>query len=512
MKVGLIVSEKTNSKYALEFIEALRASATMEVLLVKKEDSGDSASAGFIFRKLANIVVRMDERYLNSTSYRGHLNEVELRELEAVAPYATDSVDYLISLMGESVPEHILGISRHGALLVNAAIPSPKTTFAGFWEVYGKKAVTPFAIQLQTKASVQTVFTGRLLTQSSFLLNQAYVSRKALSYLHKFLNKKQTHPEFNWSHLQSAVESELHSSYPSVFGLAGYITKRVFRTLQQKVAALQKKDQHWNVAFLRGDWQPLNLAKGLVFEHRNDQFFADPFVIHKDGRDICFVEEYDYKTNLGHITAFELKDQHAINLGAVIKETFHMSFPYLFEYEGNLYMCPETSGSREIRIYKCLEFPLKWEFEKALMKNIAAVDSLLLSENGKWWMLTNIDSLQKNDNCTELHAFYSDSPLSETWIPHPMNPLVIDPLKARNGGLLRDGNKVYRVSQSQEFGVYGASSRIHEILEMTESNYTEKTIANIKADFFKDIYGTHHLHSNGSVTVFDYCKDIKVNQ
>ncbi|WP_413577665.1 hypothetical protein ACLVWU_04500 [Bdellovibrio sp. HCB290] len=512
MKIGLVVSEHFNSKYALEFIRDVQASAFAEVRVVRRSDANEPKAPTWLSKKLLNTIIGLDVRFLNSTAYRGHLNKAPSQDLEVLAASSTEEFDFLVSLNAEPVDKTLLLKSKNGALLVEAGIPSGKTGFLGFWEVLNKKAVTPFRIRLQTTEKIENVLTGQLLTQSSFLLNQAYVSRKSLSYLTQYLQKKSLNPDFSWAHLQGNEDQNWEVQTPSSLSLAAYLGKRIFRTIRQKVQSLQNKDQHWNVAFIRDNWQPLQLAKGSPFEYCNDQFFADPFVIHRDGRDICFVEEYDYKTGLGHISAFELKEDKAISLGPVIKESFHMSFPYLFEYQGQLYMCPETSGSKEIRIYKCLEFPLKWEFEKSLMKNIAAVDSLLFEQDGLWWMLTNMDSLQKNDNCTELHAFYADSPLSESWTAHAMNPLIINPLVARNGGMVRDGGKVYRVSQTQEFGVYGASSRINEIQRLTKTEYSEKTQTKIKADFFKNIYGTHHLHSNGSVTVYDFCKNIKVSR
>jgi hypothetical protein len=511
VRIGLVVSEHSNSKYLLEFCEWARTTDFAEISLINESSSQEAQKRGFLRNWLQKTIITLDERYLNWTSYRGHLQTKSRKDLAAAVSGQANNFDYLVVLDGQLVNAELLATASKGALILDAGIPTQELSFFGFWEVFTKKASTPFRIRLQTANSVENVLVGSLLTQSSFLLNQAYITRKGLYYLQQYLSNKAGRPDFAWPHLQADGEAFM-TKRPSNLSLALYLGKRIVRNIQEKISNLQKKDQQWNVAFLCADWQPLALAKGTAFDVSKDQFFADPFVIHREGRDFCFVEEYDYKTGLGHISAFELDSTGAKSLGAVIKEPFHMSFPYLFEYQGELYMCPETSGSKEIRLYKCLEFPLKWQFEKAIMKNVAAVDCLLFEQSGKWWMLTNIDPLQKNDNCTELQAFYADSPLSETWMAHPLNPLVIDPLKARNGGLLRQGDKIFRVSQSQEFAVYGASSRIHEVLELSETSYSEKTIAKIKADFFEDIYGTHHLHSNGRVTVYDFCKSTKVNR
>ena len=51
-----------------------------------------------------------------------------------------------------------------------------------------------------------------------------------------------------------------------------------------------------------------------------------------------------------------------------------------------------SSQTNQIRIYKCINFPLKWELHKILMEKIKAVDTLIFKIKDKWWMLTNIDS------------------------------------------------------------------------------------------------------------------------
>jgi hypothetical protein len=119
-------------------------------------------------------------------------------------------------------------------------------------------------------------------------------------------------------------------------------------------------------------------------------------------------------------------------------------------------------------------------------------------------MLTNIDPAKIGDHNSELYIFYSDSPLSNSWVPHPKNPIYIDPDKSRNGGILFDGEDIYRVSQKMGFQQYGESSAINKITCINKTQYKEELVCNIEASFFKNLKGTHHLHSNGGVTVYDY--------
>ena len=169
-------------------------------------------------------------------------------------------------------------------------------------------------------------------------------------------------------------------------------------------------------------------------------------------------------------------------------------------------MVPESCASKEVRLYKCVTFPMSWNLEKILMRNVDAADSTIFFCNGKWWMFTNIDPTGSGDHCSELFAFWSDSPISDKWIPHAKNPLIVDPANARMGGLVRQGDKIFRVAQSQGFRMYGKEARLKEIVKLTDSEFEEVDTHSIKPRFLKDVVGTHHLSSHGCFTVFDYVR------
>ena len=65
-----------------------------------------------------------------------------------------------------------------------------------------------------------------------------------------------------------------------------------------------------------------------------------------------------------------MKNNESKFLGPVLEENFHLSFPYIFEYKDKIFMCPETHQKKEIRIYICEDFPLKWKFHKTLIKKL----------------------------------------------------------------------------------------------------------------------------------------------
>src|SRR3989449_10240595 len=116
-----------------------------------------------------------------------------------------------------------------------------------------------------------------------------------------------------------------------------------------------------------------------------------------------------------------------------------------------------------------------------------------LPVGGRWWMLTNIDEAETGDHCSELYLFSADSPLSTNWVPHPQNPILVDSIGGRNGGLIIDGERLLRLGQCPGFDPYRQRLRVYEIKGISASRYAEELVAGIKPGFPKGGGGPHPL-------------------
>ena len=232
-------------------------------------------------------------------------------------------------------------------------------------------------------------------------------------------------------------------------------------------------------------------------------------MIKQNGSHFCFVEDYDYNSNKGSISAYKITPSGYEGIGVVLEEDFHLSFPFIFEYENEIFMCPETNEKKEIRVYKCIDFPSKWEFHKTLMTNVSAGDNVIFKHKNKWWLLANIDQSGANENSCQLHVFSSDNPISDEWVAHENNPVIFDPLVARNGGLIISNNEIYRVFQRQGFDMYGEASGIARIALLSSNEYVEEVCCSIEPRFFEGIKGTHTYNFDTDLIVFDYVEFCK---
>jgi hypothetical protein len=389
---------------------------------------------------------------------------------------------------------------HHGDNRVNRGGP------AGFWEVFHGLPHTGFIIQQLTEEldGGRVLSRGSFPTQFYFLLNQATLFHRSNYYL---------------KHLVSRI-AETRSlppcEPPMPYGGALYVQPRLGEQVRYATAIgtsiikrsarkISGRAPRWGAAFLRSGWEGAVMRRGIRLPMMPYTFIADPFVHSNEQGDFCFVEEFDYRTNRAHISVYKLHEKKAEYLDKVIVEPFHMSFPFLLENGSKLYMVPETSEAREIRLYECVSFPLKWELRHIIMRDVAAVDTMLFQRNGKWWMLTNVDHGNVEDHCSSLSVYSAPDLFSSCWTPHPSNPVIVDASSARNGGLLTDGEgNTYRVSQNQGFDAYGKAFAINRIVELSDTAYREHRQTEISPSFFPGLEGTHHMHSNNRITVFDF--------
>jgi len=454
---------------------------------------------------------------LKNRRHHNHLQTCDLSALlpdHAVHPFSDNdahlvkalNLDVLVTFGGGSLVRNISGAARLGAIALDHSEDRVhRVGPAGFWDVYLRNDTTGFTIERLTEAltGAEQLLRGQVGTQFYFLLNQASLFEKSSYYLARLIEKTAATgelPEVLPSTPFPGSAPGFPRPHQTIIYLAGLIRLAARKALRKAL----RIDFRWNVAFVHADWKHAVLARAAVIENPPRRFLADPFVITRNGNEFCYVEDYDEAIGRGRISVYELGFSGATYVGVALEESFHLSFPYLFDYGGELYMCPETSGNRDVRIYKCLDFPLRWKLEKVIMKDVSAVDSMLFEKDGRWWMFTNIDPAEWGDFSLELRIFSAKSPLDDEWIPHPANPLFIDASRTRNGGMVKDGTRLFRVAQGKGFDMYGKQTSVNEIIKLDDKGYIENCVRVIKPTFRKGISGTHHLHSNGKTTIFDF--------
>jgi hypothetical protein len=551
VKIGILLDSMHCSKYIYDSVRAIAASNQINIFFLLNSDAAEEQGVlekakrmiktksllrflQFVFFKFISV---MEYKILSSKSedIKEHnaifnINEfnnneiVDLRAIYSasgrVVRYANEDIDKIKALHLDLIIRgnasgifkgDIINVAKdgiisfhHGDNRWNRGGPP------GFWEVYFRKPSTGFIIQILSEEldGGAVIFRGNIPTQRSYTENLVHLYNTSYPCLVRLIL------QYAKSHTLPSPEERLPYGgalfmVPTIAQSISYLARtglQVFSSVTTRLVF--RKDERWSVAFTHTHWRDAVLRKGIQIKNPPYRFFADPFIITKDEKTICYVEDYHYSLKKGCITAIEIKDAKNYRiLGPVIEEPFHMSFPFLFTYQNELYMVPEVKESHSIRLYKCVDFPLKWAYQKDILSGVNAVDPMIFESHGKWWLLCNMNWGESTGFDSTLLAFYSDNPLSDDWTAHKLNPLIFDCNIARNGGILNiEGNSPFRVRQKQGFNSYGKGLSIAKIIDLTPTTFWEEKVVEIPLDFFKGIEGCHHMHSNGNYTVYDFLK------
>jgi hypothetical protein len=377
---------------------------------------------------------------------------------------------------------------------------------AGFWEVLERRDTTGYVVQRLTEKldAGEVLARGELGTKPRYLLNQHHLFKCSIQTMVDVLARL----EREGAHPREAPAVDWYAppvySVPRVADTLRYLGAQARRAAAGLARRLLVQRNAWELRVFRGDWRGLVAARAQALPLPRGTFRADPFIVRRAGADVIFFEEYEFARGKAHIAALVgAADGRFAYAGPVLRTPYHLSFPFVFEYEGRLYMCPETHEARRIELWRCASWPLEWRFERVLMDGVHACDSMLAERGGRWWLLTNLERDGAGDFGRELHVFHADSPLAERWTPHAANPVVTGASRARNAGLLKRDGRLYRLAQAQGFDRYGRALGLYEIGTLTPEEYAEHPVAQLEPARARGELGLHHLSASDGLVVFD---------
>lgn len=440
-------------------------------------------------------------------SRSGYVHRFSAADVEAIR---SRKLDLLLRLGSGILRGDILGAASRGILSFHHGDNrTHRGQLPGYWEVVERRDLTGFIVQKLTEAldAGEVLVRGEVATQATYLLNQYHLFRSSITSMIDLLGRMDRNEE-GVGAAGSAQPADWYSNVvyttPSAAQTLMYVARFVRQILRRGVRAALIRRGVWELRLLDGDWRSLVAAKARRLIPPRGRFWADPFIVGDAGGKVIFFEEYEFERSKGHIAALVSTANGSFSYaGPVIKTPYHLSFPYVFRYQGEYYMCPETFEARAIQLWRCTSWPLKWKYCKTLLADIDTVDTMIFEHDGRWWLFTNPDRDGTGDHCRELHVYHADSPLSDKWTPLSANPVVTGAGRARNAGILSRDGKIYRLAQCQGFDLYGRSLKLFEITALSEQGYSEKLISELLPSRGLDALGFHHLSACDGTVVFD---------
>lgn len=543
VRVGLLIDDFDVPSWIYRMVEQINTSDYAEIVLVVKRESNAIQKKSFLSwlrQKFTNTFYKIyvhGENFLSKPSPDAFLNmsfkplveSVDLLEVKCIekkfSDYLADNdiakiekydIDVFIRLgfrilRGKILKAAKLGIwsYHHGDNFVYRGGP------AGFWEVFKQEREVGSILQILT----EDMDGGEVLYRS-----WSSVEYKYNRTLNNFFWKTSLFIPRKLKQLYEAgSESFLERIRAENSGLSFYSGKnykmpaniqflrlwipKAWAGFRKKLSRLYSFEQ-WILlySFTGADDVSKSMYRYKRILPPTDRFWADPFVVYKDGKHYIFFEEgiWKGKTEKGHLSVMEIEKNGKISDPVVILEKpYHLSYPFIFEKDGVYYMIPESEQDKSIQLYECKNFPYEWEFKMNLMENIHAVDTTILFRDNKVWLFTNIREVEGASFSEELFLFYSDSLLTQNWKPHPLNPIVSDVKSARPAGKLFFHNeKLYRPSQDCSYR-YGYAMLLNEIVELDENSYKEVKRSEITPGWANDVLATHTLSFDEGLSMID---------
>jgi hypothetical protein len=434
---------------------------------------------------------------------------------KSVATIASYNLDFILRFGFNIIRGEILKVPRYGVWSFHHDDEKKyRGSPAGFWEIYYDDPVTGAILQRLTDR-----LDGGIVLRRGFFrtVRHSYVANISQLYGESAAWPAQICREIRAGRVSAFAAEPSCTDAPMFYPPTNLEMLRFMGKLWSnqfhRIARLLSLRDHWNIGVVDAPitkfldpkfsphvhWLPSQPSRG---------YFADPFHCPETGANnpkpttSVMVEEYDYAGAKGSISWLSLrKEQGSLRIddrGSAIALPMHLSYPYIFRYDGVVYCVPECWQSHAISLYRAVDPPRVWQKLATLVDAFDGVDPTLFQHEGRWWLLC---SSRHQGSLHNLFIWYADTLLGP-WRPHDGNPVKNDVRSSRPAGtpFAHEGH-LYRPTQDCS-RTYGGRVLLNRINKLTPEEFAEELVREIcPIAPYSD--GVHTLSSCGEMTLID---------
>ena len=282
---------------------------------------------------------------------------------------------------------------------------------------------------------------------------------------------------------------------------ASYLTRRLG---SQKTWAIATRPCSGD-GLVHGDWPAT--ASFDILPDDGRRYYADPVLFERGGQCHLFAEEYPYATQRGTICVAEVgRDGRVGDFRPALESQHHLSYPFVFEYSGQVWMVPEACAGGSVELFRAEEYPHKWVHDRTLIAGVAGCDATILHDAGRFvmvlttqrWLGTTWDNQR---------IFYAASPLGP-WTEHATGLIRIDNALARPAGpALQRGDRLLRPVQNCA-DMYGGGITVLEVRYPEGGEPIETPVATLFPAAPRGVIGTHTYTRSRSLEAVDVYGDL----
>jgi hypothetical protein len=533
LRIGCLLDSPRAPAWVAHVLAEIQGAKCFELAMVLIAPKGAAKRERSLWRRLSQALYRLYEwaDYKVFRATRDALARVDLGNLCAEVPclrlatfaegaenpltggdtsaVSAAGLDVLLDFSALEVRGRMQSCVKYGIWRCHPGEPRPYNEMPPlFEEMYRNHEVSETVLQclVQGHEGARVLYRGSFATNyTSLYLNRNVSAWKSARYILRRLTDLHQH---GWDYLNSLYSVGAPDEYcarsepsPGTLTTCRFVTRILSRFLSRRMYSWFRCEK-WGIAY-RARAAPPQPGEGRRFLLPGpDRFYADPFCYSRHGKHYIFFEDYRYESQKAVISYVEIDSlaQHTAPQVALSAD-YHLSYPFLFEWQGDVYLMPETSTERRIEVYRAVEFPCRWVRDRVVMDNVGAVDATLLSHGGLFWLFAATESPSGGYD-TELSAFYAETPLGP-WTPHRHNPVVTDVRSARPaGGFFMIGDALIRPGQDCSER-YGGAVTLSQVDLLTPTEYREHTVAKLPPIWEPGCTGTHTISRTAEFEALD---------
>lgn len=202
------------------------------------------------------------------------------------------------------------------------------------------------------------------------------------------------------------------------------------------------------------------------------EWYADPFPFIFEGKHYIFVEIMKDANNGRGTLGYTCLEEDNGRFHEILSESFHLSYPNVFELNGKIYMLPETNQANQLRLYEAVSFPNKWRFKKALLDDICCADTSIYFDNQDMYLETYDQLIEKN------RLFHMNKEFSLCEIETAKSKFVD---RRPGGNFIKYESGIYHALQNCD-GNYGKWLHITKVDSFTTDGLYEQEIGTFKLE------------------------------
>jgi len=450
-------------------------------------------------------------RLSEHTDLRRHLPGVPIVSEEKSrddAGRVAEPLDMLFTLGFVYVPAPLAESARYGVWSLECGgAEYAAINLALFWTVYAGSPTFSITLRASTPTHTHVLYTSQTAaTPISLHRNRQVATRKGAYYVSQRLREVQERglAAVAASNLGAAAFPSADWPTPSPLQTIVCVGKIARRVLTRQNDRRMHRER-WFIAYRR---LPAGEEPGQAFDGFQvltpppGHSFMDPFLYCSEGARYIFFEDFEDRAGQAVISYVEIdEDGRASEPRVALRRPYHVSYPCVFEWNGDIYMIPETTANRALELYRSDAFPDRWILDRVLARDVLAADSTVFVQGGRLWLLTSLATPGTVVD-DELCVFSADS-LDGEWVEHPMNPVVADHARARPAGYIfsRNGDLIRPAQDGRHR--YGSAVVFNRIERLSETEYREVPIRRFDGGSIAKNIGTHTYSFDGTFEAVD---------